>query len=151
VSLGRFGGTYAALHAAHCFADHVIQWGEDAQAKAGQGWPARAACARHVTELTATQLLTLAAVSAYTGQRLNPRRVVAGLTVNAATHYLLDRRPIARRLNHALGKADFYDRFQVDRGTWVDPYGPGSGPYALDQAWHTFALAVAAAIIAGKD
>lgn len=151
MSLGRFGGVYAALHASHTFADHVIQWGEDAQAKAGRGRAARAACARHVGELTATQVLTLAAVSAAAREPLNPGRVVAGLMFNAATHYLLDRRPIARRLNHALGKADFYDRFQVHRGTWVDPHGPGSGPYALDQAWHTAVLAVAAAIIAGKD
>jgi len=147
--LGQLGGVYAALHAAHTVADHIIQTGDDAQAKAGHGWPARAACARHVTELTAAQVLALAAVSAATGERLNPRRVVAGLAFNAATHYLLDRRPIARRLNHALGLADFYDKFKVHRDTWVDPHGPGSGPYALDQAWHTGFLAVTAAIIAG--
>jgi hypothetical protein len=140
--LGRYGGVYAALHAAHTFADHVIQNGDDAQAKAGTGWPARAACARHVAELTATQIVALAAVSARTGEQLNLRRV--------ATHYLLDRRPFARRLAHALGKADFYDRFKVNRGSWVDPHGPGSGPYALDQAWHTAFLAVTAAIITGR-
>lgn len=149
--LGRIGGVYAALRAAHTVADHIVQSGDDAQAKAGHGWPARNACARHVAELTAVQILALAAVAAVAGERLDPRRVAAGLAVNAATHYVLDRRPIARRLNHALGKKDFYDKFRVQRVGWVDPYGPGTGPYTLDQAWHDGILAVAAAIIAGGN
>lgn len=151
MSLGRMGGVYAALHSSHVFADHVIQSGNDAEDKAGDGWAARVACARHVGELTAFQIVALAAAAYATGERLNPRRVLAGLAVNAATHYLLDRRPFARELNYKLGKKAFYDDFKVQRDGWVDPYGPGSGPYALDQAWHVGILAITATIIAGKD
>lgn len=156
MTLARMGGVYAALHSSHVFADHVIQSGNDAEDKAGDGWAARVACARHVGELTAFQIVALAAAAYATGERLDPRRVLAGLAVNAATHYLLDRRPFARELNYKLGKKTFYDEFTVKRftvkgGEWVDPYGPGSGPYALDQAWHVGILAIVAAIIAGKD
>jgi hypothetical protein len=151
MSLGRIGGVYAALHSAHTIADHVVQRGEDAQAKAGHDQAARNACARHVAELTAVQIIALACVSAAAGERLHPRRVVAGLAFNAATHYVLDRRPLARRLAYKCGKRSFYDEFAVQRGEWLDPYGPGSGPYALDQAWHVGLLAVTAAIVAGRD
>ncbi|MGP4027166.1 transcriptional regulator [Actinomadura sp. 3N407] len=151
MSLGRIGGVYAALNSASIWADHVVQSGDDAQAKAGHGWPARAACARHVAELTAVQIVALAGVSAVAGERLKARRVVAGLAFNAATHYLLDRRPFAQRLAYALGKGAFYDEFPVQRETWLDRHGPGSGPNALDQSWHVGLLAITAAIIAGKD
>jgi len=150
MSLGRLGGVYALLHSAHTFADHVVQRSEDAKAKAGTGWQARAACARHVAQLTAIQTLALAAGSAAVGERLDPRRVAAGLAVNAATHYLLDRRPFARRLAAWCGKSEFYD-LAVRRPGYVDKHGPGTGPYTLDQAWHVAALALAAAIISGGE
>ncbi|MFB4307019.1 transcriptional regulator [Actinomadura sp. GTD37] len=150
MSLGRIGGIYAALNSAHTFADHVVQSGDDAQAKAGHGRAAQVACARHVAELSAVQVIALAGVSAAAGERLDPRRVVAGLAFNAATHYVLDRRPIAQRLAYACGKRDFYDKFAVQRETWLDPHGPGSGPNALDQAWHVGLLAITATIIAGR-
>lgn len=150
MSLGRLGGVYALLHGAHVLADHVIQRGEDAQGKAGHGPEARAACARHVAELTAVQVLALAAGSAAAGEPLNPRRVAAGLAFNGVSHYMLDRRPIARKLAYACGKRDFYDNFRVQRDGWTDPHGPGTGPYALDQAWHVALLAVTAAIITGR-
>jgi hypothetical protein len=149
MSLGRLGGVYALLHGGHVIADHWIQRGGDAQAKAGDGWPARVACARHVAQITATQAVFLAVGCAATVERLSVRRVAVGLAVNAVTHYALDRRPFARKLAYACGKADFYDGFSVQREGWLDPHGPGSGPYALDQAAHVGILSLVAAIIAG--
>lgn len=146
MSLGRLGGVFALLHGGHVVGDYWVQTHTCALTKGGDGWEGRKACAIHVATLTATQGLVLAAGACAVGERLNPRRVVVGLGVNALSHYVADRRTPLRRLAERFGKAEFYHFGKADEG-----HAPclGTGAYALDQAWHIGWLTVAAAIIAG--
>lgn len=132
-----------AWKAAHTYADHIGQHRDDAVNKGKPGWPGRMACARHVADLTATKLAALALAGAATGIRLSPRRVAVAMALDAASHYVIDRRTPLRRLATALGKAEFY--------ALGDPMAApcGTGAYAMDQAAHDVALFLAA-LYAGR-
>lgn len=137
MSISRIGGVYALLHAGHTAADYWVQTGHQAVTKGGTGWEARRACAAHVATLTATQAAFLALGAFSSGERLPIRRVAAGLAVNAASHYVADRREPLRLLAERLawmGKDDYYRN--------------GGAPH-LDQAWHIGWCAVTAIIIGG--
>lgn len=149
-SLGRLGGVYALLHASHHLGDYWVQQHEWADTKGNPGWDGRLACGLHVATLTATQALTLTAGARAAGERLPARRIVAGLAVNAISHYWADRRTPLRRLAHRVRKGDLY-ALGAPRDGYDDNRCLGSGAHALDQAWHLAWLAVAAAIIAGRD
>lgn len=144
VSLGRFGGVYAALHAGHKVADYWVQTSHQAEVKGKPGKDGRLACAAHVATLTTTQGAFLAFATWSTGERLDWRRTAVGLGLNAVSHYVADRRTPLRRVAERLawcGKDGFYDSGE----------GLASGAHALDQAWHIGWLAISAAVIAGKD
>jgi len=146
MSLGRMGGVYAALHAGHQVGDMWVQTDWCAQVKGKPGKDGQRACAIHVATLTATQGVFLAMACIATGERLSARRVAAGLAVNAASHYVMDRRdhgvmPHLCRALRGYGKEDFA---QVGKGSLA------SGAALLDQAWHIGWLAISAAIITGK-
>ena len=116
--------------------------------RAAPGWAGRRACLAHVTTHTATLGVALAAVVAVTGLHLAPPAVVAGLTVNAASHYLADRRaPLAAIAAH-LGKTGYWhlggNVAAVDGAPAVHL---GTGAAHLDQAWHHAWLLVTALII----
>lgn len=143
MSLARLGGVYALLHASHEFADHVVQTHRQALTKGADTDDGRRACAAHVATLTATQGLAVIIGARIAGERLSPRRVAAGLAVNAASHYWADRRSTLARLAEKVGKGEFY---RLGDGKAAPC---GTGAYALDQAWHTAWLAVTALIIAG--
>lgn len=146
VSLGRFGGVYAALHASHTVADFWVQTDEQARVKGKPGKDGKRACAVHVATLTATQAAFLGLACLATGERLNTRRVAVGLAVNALSHYAIDRRdhgvmPHLCRALRRYGKEDF-----AAAGT-----GLATGAAHLDQAWHIGWCAITAAIITRKD
>ncbi|MCW2901737.1 MAG: hypothetical protein JWO67_4002 [Streptosporangiaceae bacterium] len=148
MTLGRLGGVYALLHASHMVGDHWVQTNPEAQRKGDEGPEGRKACAMHVATLTATQVVFLAAGALAAGERLNPRRVVIGLAVNAVSHYAADRRGygVLPKLADMLawtGKDQFYELGDGKAAPC------GTGAYALDQSWHVGFLAVAAAIIGG--
>lgn len=141
MSLGRFGGVYAALDAGLEVADMWVQTGNQASNKGEKGWKGRRACVAHVATLTVTQGVFLGLACAATGQRLNVRRTAAGLALNAVSHYVADRRtPLADKLAWA-GKDEFYSLGQPPLAT---------GARALDCAWHKGFNAITAAIIAGS-
>lgn len=144
------GDVYALLHSGHAIGDYWVQTRYCADAKGRAGWTGRRACAIHVATLTATQGVFLAAGALAVGARPNPRRLVVGLAVNAISHYLADRRAPLRQLAERIGEGKFYGLGQPRPGRDDNPC-LGTGAYALDQAWHIGWLAVAAAIIAGKD
>jgi hypothetical protein len=139
-ALGRVGGTYAALYAAHSVADHWIQTHHQAITKGQLDRDGQLACAKHVATLTATQAITLGLTVAATGERLNPRRVALGLAVNGLSHYWADRRYTLKALAEKVGKGEF--------AAFGDPVAApcGSGAYALDQSWHHAWLLIAALI-----
>lgn len=140
MTLGRFGGVYAALHAGHTVGDMWVQTDRCAQVKGKPGRGGQVACAIHVATLTATQTAFLALACAATGERLSARRVAAGMAVNAVSHYVMDRRdegvmPVLCGALSRFGK----DKFAA---------APG-GAALLDQAWHVGWCAISAAIITG--
>jgi hypothetical protein len=132
-----------AWKAGHGYADHIGQRHEDARDKGEPGWKGRAACARHIVDLTVTKLAALALAGAATGIRLSPGRVTVAMALDTASHYVIDRRTPLRRLAKALGKSDFY--------ALGDPKAApcGTGAYAMDQAIHDLAMFLAA-LYAGR-
>jgi hypothetical protein len=140
MSLGRLGGAFALLYAAHTIGDHWVQRDSEACTKGQPDNAGRRACATHVASLTATQAVFLTAGALASRERLDPRHVALALAVNAASHYWADRRHPLKKLAEKTGKSAF-----VNLG---DPKAApcGTGAYALDQSWHIGWLAVAAAI-----
>lgn len=137
-----FPAVWVALYAAHVIGDHWIQTDSEALGKDGPGWRARLLCARHVLSLAATKLVTLLVTVAVLHVHLSALAVVAGLAVDAVTHYIADRRAPLRALARLVGKQPFWKLGD-------DVAAPaGTGAYALDQAWHVAWLWVAALIIA---
>lgn len=144
---GAFGAVFAALYAAHQVGDHWIQTDHQAQNKgtAGvRGWRANLA---HVAGYTATTAAAVATLNARYRLGLRPSRVAAGLAVNAVTHSWADRRHTLAGLAERTGHGPFY-RLGTPRAGHDDNPSLGTGPYALDQAWHVGWLFVSALVIA---
>lgn len=152
MTLARLGGVAALLCASHPVADFWVQTDRQAVCKGGPGWPGQRACAAHVVTLTATHALALGLGAAAVGERLDPRRVAAGLAFNAATHYVIDRREPMRRLAGLLafsGKDRFHDVGKPRDGHDDNPC-LGTGSLVLDQALHHLCLGITACVIAGR-
>lgn len=124
--VATFAAVWVALYVGHDVGDHWVQRPRQALEKGGRGRRARVAAALHVGTLTVTQLVTLAVTAAVTGLALTPAATVAGLAVNASTHYVLDRRTPLLRLARWMGKGEF--------AALGDPVAApaGTGAYALD-------------------
>lgn len=138
----RFAAVFAGMYPLHHVGDFWLQSDCQAQAK---GEPSRAgqlACARHVAGYTALSAAGVEILDRRLGLRLDWRRKLAGQAFNALSHYFFDRRWTAdliyRWIDPVSAKKDYIARV------------PGA-KQCLDQAFHIFCLAVAAAIIAGKD
>lgn len=144
---GAFGAVFAVLYAAHVVADHWVQTNQQARDKGGSGWSARLADVRHVASLTAVKVLFLGAAGAVLGLRVPVGQAVAGLLIDAVSHYWADRRFTLARLAAALGKAEFYALGSPRPGRDDNP-SLGTGAYALDQSWHIGWLFVAALVVA---
>ena len=87
---------------------------------------------------TVTCVVALAALYLVTGATGSGWRLLAGLAVNAVSHYIADRRTPLRRLAEALGSGPFYRLA-----------GHGlNGAYLLDQSWHIGFLFLSALVIA---
>ncbi len=138
---------FAALYAAHSFGDHWVQTHDQACGKGAPTWSGRLACAAHVATLTLTKTAALAALVLLVGVTLHPFAVVAGLTVDAVSHYWADRRTTLAKLADRIGKGGFYRMGAPRPGTDDAPH-LGTGAYALDQSWHVAWLFIAALIIA---
>jgi len=142
-----FAAVFVALFAAHSVGDHWVQTHHQACAKGAPTAAGRLTCLRHVATLTATKAAALAALALVTGLALHPIALLAGLGVDALSHYWADRRVTLARLAEAIGKGDFYRLGSPRPGTTDAPH-LGTGAYALDQSWHIGFLFVAALIIA---
>jgi isoaspartyl peptidase/L-asparaginase-like protein (Ntn-hydrolase superfamily) len=142
-----FATVFAALFAGHQVGDHWIQSSCQAAAKGCTGSAGRIACVQHVASLTATKLVFLTPVVLLLGLTVHPAALVAGLAVDAASHYWADRRTTLARLADLVGKGEFY-RLGAPRPGRDDNPTLGTGSYALDQSWHIAFLVVAALITA---
>ncbi|MFD8562143.1 DUF3307 domain-containing protein [Streptosporangium canum] len=144
--LATFAAVFAALFAAHSVGDHWVQTHHQACAKGAPTAAGRLACLRHVATLTTTKAAALAVLILATGLTLHPAAFLAGLAVDALSHYWADRRITLARLADAIGKGDFY-RMGAPRPGHDDAPHLGTGAYALDQSWHIGWLFIAALII----
>lgn len=138
---GTFAAVFAALYAAHEVGDHWVQTRHQALGKAAAGRPGRMLCARHVVSLTLAKVVVLAVVAVVTGLGLSPWAVVAGLVVDAVSHYWADRRSGLQALARRIGKGEFAE---LGDGAAAPT---GTGLYTLDQSWHVGWLLVAALLI----
>ncbi|MGW1021933.1 transcriptional regulator [Streptomyces niveus] len=154
-SAAVFAAVFAALFVGHSVGDHWVQSSCQAARKGLPGWTGRLADTRHVLGLTLTKGVALVAAVAVLDLKLTAAGLVAGLGVDAVTHWWADRRTTLAWLAKVCGKAEFYSL-----GTGAHPVHPvtvkgtpaatlGTGAYALDQSFHHVWLFVAALIIAG--
>jgi hypothetical protein len=119
--------SFAPLLVAHVVGDLLLQSDRVAGMKATRSWRGRLVCAEHVGIIAAVSVVLLASA----GVGLSAR-VLAGLAINAVSHYVADRRWPLMRLACATGKAGW-----VERG----------GLQWMDQGWHIAWLWAAALII----
>ncbi|MCL6300500.1 transcriptional regulator [Streptomyces kronopolitis] len=149
-----FAAVFVALYVGHSVGDHWVQSSPQSADKGKPGWTGRLADTRHVATLTATKLALLLPAAALLGLRLSAVGLVAGIGVDAVTHWWADRRSTLAWLAKVTGKAEFYRL-----GTAAHPAHPvtakggpaahlGTGAYALDQSFHHLWLLVAALLIA---
>ncbi|MBZ9645147.1 DUF3307 domain-containing protein [Streptomyces sp. PSKA30] len=142
-----FAAVFIALYVAHSVGDHWVQTSHQSAHKGRPGWVGRLADARHVATLTLTKLAVLLPVAWLLDLRLSVLGTVAGLTVDAVTHWWADRRTTLAWLARVTGKGEFY-RLGAPRAGHDDNPHIGTGAYALDQSFHHLWLLVAALIIA---
>ncbi|MFE3903226.1 transcriptional regulator [Streptomyces sp. NPDC059153] len=154
MTVSAFAAVFIALYVAHSVGDHWVQTSCQSANKGLPGWTGRLAGARHVATLTATKLALLLPVAFLLGLNLSVLGLVAGLGVDALTHWWADRRSTLAWLARVTGKAEFYSL-----GTVAHPAHPvtaegkpaatlGTGAYALDQSFHHLWLLIASVLIA---
>ncbi|MFB0619781.1 transcriptional regulator [Streptomyces sp. AGS-58] len=114
--------------------------------KGRPGWVGRIADAQYVATLTATKVVVLLPVAWLLGLRLPVLGVIAGLVVDAVSHWWADRRTTLAWRARITGRAEFY-RLGAPRAGRDDNPHIGTGAYALDQSFHYLCLLVAALVI----
>jgi hypothetical protein len=142
-----FAAVFIALYVAHSVGDHWVQTSHQSAHKGRPGWVGRLADARHVATLTLTKLAVLLPVAWLLDLRLSLLGIVAGLGIDAVTHWWADRRSTLAWLAEVTGKGAFY-RLGAPRAGRDDNPHIGTGAYALDQSFHHLWLLVAALLIA---
>ncbi|GGZ85281.1 DUF3307 domain-containing protein [Streptomyces bluensis] len=141
-----FAAVFIALYVAHSVGDHWVQTSHQSAHKGRPGWVGRLADARHVATLTATKVAVLLPVALLLDLHLSALGTVAGLAIDAASHWWADRRTTLAWLAKVTGKGEFY-RLGAPRAGHDDNPHIGTGAYALDQSFHHLWLLVAALII----
>ncbi|MFD2421693.1 hypothetical protein [Amycolatopsis pigmentata] len=145
--LALYGALHATFTDVHPACDQILQNSADAIGKGKPGPEGRRHCARHVASYTAGQTLAAILVTRALGYRLPFRALAAGMALNAATHYAIDRREPFIRLMRRIGKGGYLDHATVQRREGVvDTSGPGTALMECDQATHR-AIGVAASLI----
>lgn len=142
-----FAAVFIALYVAHSVGDHWVQTSHQSAHKGRSGWVGRLADARHVATLTATKVAVLLPVAWLLDLHLSALGTVAGLAIDAASHWWADRRTTLAWLAKVTGKSEFY-RLGTPRVGHDDNPHIGTGAYALDQSFHHLWLLVAALVIA---
>ncbi|WP_301124749.1 DUF3307 domain-containing protein [Streptomyces cacaoi] len=142
-----FAAVFIALYVAHSVGDHWVQTSHQSAHKGRPGWVGRLADARHVAGLTVTKAVILLPAAWLLDLRLSLLGLVAGLGIDAVTHWWADRRTTLAWLAKVTGKGEFY-RLGAPRAGHDDNPHIGTGAYALDQSFHHLWLLVAALIIA---
>ncbi|MQY27231.1 hypothetical protein NRB56_28140 [Nocardia sp. RB56] len=138
-ALAVFAVLQATFSDVHPFCDQIVQNSRDAADKGKPGWTGRRACARHVTTYSVGQLVASVGVTRALGLRLPWSGLLAGTAVNAATHFVIDRREPLRKFLRSrwIGKGGYLDHATVQRRPGVvGAAGPGTALMECDQAAH---------------
>ncbi|MEU9174895.1 transcriptional regulator [Streptomyces sp. NPDC048420] len=156
-----FAAVFIALYVAHSVGDHWVQTSHQAAHKGendrnpGQSSrTGRLSCTLHVLGLTVTKAVVLIPVVLVLDLPVTTGGIVAGLGIDAASHWWADRRSTLVWLAKVTGKTEF-----LTLGTPAHPAAPatadggyaptlGTGAYALDQSFHHLFLLIAALLIA---
>lgn len=152
-ALSRFLLVSAALSAAHEVGDQWVQTGHQACTKGEPGWAGRRACAAHVATYTAAGAVAVLAASRRLNVPLRPAQLAAALFLNAATHYVADRRGPLRKLARLARRSGYLASCTVVRGKGeeAEDTGPGTALFHLDQSWHYGWIFVSALVAAGAS
>lgn len=138
-TLVTFGASWAVLSGTHGLADHVLgQTHAQATGKASPGLPGWLADLRHVAAYHAVMIGAGLLAWLFLPLHWSTPGILAALAWSVGTHALLDRRwPVRWILTHT-GSKGFADL--ADHGL--------NGMYLSDQSLHTFALLIAAGMLA---
>ncbi|MCX5288733.1 DUF3307 domain-containing protein [Streptomyces sp. NBC_00183] len=147
MTAATFAAVFVALYVAHSVGDHWVQTSRQSAHKGRPGWVGRLADARHVATLTLTKVVVLLPVVWLLDLCPSVPGIVAGLGIDALTHWWADRRTTLAWLAKVTGKDEFY-RLGTPRAGRDDNPHIGTGAYALDQSFHHLWLLVAAMVIA---
>ncbi|WP_285551698.1 hypothetical protein [Actinoplanes regularis] len=145
---------FGVMLAGHYIGDHWVQTDGQAHGKGldNAGCDRSVAlwhCAKHVASWTLTTSVFLLAAGWWLRLPFQTGWLVAGITVNAVTHFVADLRTPLIRLGRLLGRGGYLDHVRVVRPSGPASSGPGTALFELDQAWHIGWLAVSALLIAG--
>ncbi|AHH98271.1 hypothetical protein [Kutzneria albida] len=170
----KFAALAAALYAVHQVADHLTgQTDPQAAHKCDPGPDGTRACLGHVLQYTAHTAGAVLVLNKALRLGITPAGFVVGQAVSAVTHYWADRdRGRLARLSAKLGSPVFpslgkprenirayvktsggeelpvhvvsIGKNGAEEPTSFDNPSLGTGGYAIDQAWHIGALALAA-------
>jgi hypothetical protein len=141
--------------AGHYVGDHWIQTSPQACRKALNGGDSRTVamwhCAKHVVTWAATVTVFIAGAAWWLHLPLRPGWLIAGMTLNAVTHFVADLRTPLIWIVRLVGRGGYVDNCHVVRtaGAPAETTGPGTAAFELDQSWHIAWLAVSALVIAG--
>ncbi|MFK0282545.1 transcriptional regulator [Streptomyces sp. NPDC090499] len=146
MAAATFAAVFVALYVAHSVGDHWVQTSCQSVTKGRPGWSGRLAVTRHVVTLTATKVAVLLSVAWLLDLRLSVPGLVAGLGIDAVSHWWADRRTTLAWLARITGKGEFHQLGTPRAGHDDNPH-IGTGAYALDQSFHHLWLLVAALIV----
>lgn len=145
-----FAVLFIALYVGHHIGDQWVQTHHQALTKGARGeqtWTGRAACARHVANLTVVETINVVLVVTILQLTVQPWAVAAGLAVNAVSHFWADRIHTLHRLAVVLNKGAYWD-LGAPRPGHDDNVTVGTGRYHLDQSWHVAWVFAAALVMA---
>ncbi len=141
------------LHGSHLVYPDGVPVGTDEPGTDRSGQPAvtatrlgRTCTAHHVATYSAGQLVATVCVTWALGFRVSWLSLLAGTVINAATHYVIDRRePLKKFLrSKAIDKSGYLDHATVQRRPGVvDESGPGTALMECDQAMHRLISVIA--------
>lgn len=145
---------FGFMLAGHYLGDQWVQTSGQACKKALDAPGGRATalwhCAKHVLTWTATTTGFFLAAAWWLDLPVRPGWLLAGMAVNAGTHFIADLRTPLRWLAEKVSLGGYIAHAVITRndGT-VEQTGPGTGLFHLDQSFHIAVLAIAALVIAG--
>ncbi len=152
LTTARFGVIAPTLLLTHPAADHWVQTGHQATTKFTKDWAGRWACTMHVTTYTLFLAAVAVPVLLLLGLPIGWPWFIGGLVLNAATHWICDRREWLQRLAKLTGSDGLWFLWHFGRvipeKDRRDPSKLGFGAWALDQSAHSLLFIPAALIMA---